>query len=51
MKRTMVWIDDADKDSVKVRKMLKAFLDNAGLTYTIFEAVEVMESEKGFMSK
>ena len=45
MKRTIVWIDDADKDSAQVRKQLTEYLAKAGLKYTIFEALEVMESE------
>jgi hypothetical protein len=45
MKRTIVWIDDSDKDSAKARVRLKKYLADAGLKFTLFEAIEVMESE------
>lgn len=45
MKRTIVWIDDPDKDSDQERVRLKEYLAKAGLKFTIFEAIEVMESE------
>ena len=51
LKRTIVWIYNADKDSAAVRKLLKEYLSKSGLKYTIFEALEVMESETGLMNK
>ena len=51
LKRTIVWIDNADKDSAAVRKLLNEYLDKAGLRYSIFEVLEVMESETGFINK
>jgi len=45
MKRTIVWIDDADQDSAQERVRLKKYLAKAGLKFTLFEAIEVMESE------
>ena len=51
MKRTIVWVDDADKDSAQVRVQLKEYLDKAGLKYTIFEVLEVIDSDIGCNSK
>ena len=45
MKRLIVWIDSADKDTHQIRDLLKEYLAKAGVRYTIFEAYEVMESE------
>jgi hypothetical protein len=43
--RIIVWIDSADEDVTRVRKRLKDYLAKAGLSYTIFENCEIMESE------
>jgi hypothetical protein len=45
MKRTIVWIDSADKDAHKVQEKLKEYLHKSGVRYTLFEACEVMETE------
>jgi hypothetical protein len=45
MKRTIVWIDSADRDAHKVRERLKEYLQRSGVRATMFEACEVMETE------
>jgi hypothetical protein len=45
LKRVIVWVDSSDSDAKYVEKRLREYLAKAGVRYTMFEAVEVMESE------
>jgi hypothetical protein len=46
MKRIIVWVDSADKDTDQTREKIKDYLSKAGLKYTIFDICElIIESE------
>lgn len=45
MKRIIVWVDSDDYDSPHVEKRLKEYLTKAGVRYTMFEAVEITETD------
>jgi flavodoxin len=45
MKRIMIWVDSPEKDAREVAKQLKECVAKAGVRITVFEAIEIMDSE------
>ena len=45
MKRIIVWVDSADKETIDVQQQIKDFLSQAGLKFTVFDCCELVVSE------